>query len=196
MTDSRPNPQTLAELSPPILAEVIRQFRSARNDILRYGVWNLRNVSDEEFNHLDDARLFNYFRQDLLETRFVDRGRRVDLVQVWNWFEHQLTGVEPLLVDGREVILNVQDKDIEKARKRVAELDSFLPALRSGDMDQFRRVKYKLRRTVMRLTYDIHHLNKRLEKYRKNVGLGAPRGQAVEGIESAAEQRAPAAANV
>ena len=36
--------------------------------------------------HLDDRRLFGYFRQDLLETRFLSKGRRVDLIQLWNWF--------------------------------------------------------------------------------------------------------------
>ncbi len=178
--ETRPDPQTLAELSPPILEEVIRQFRSARNDVLRYGVWNVRNVSDEEFNHLDDGRLFNYFRQDLLETRFVDRGRRVDLLQVWKWFDDQLSGVEPLLLNGREVILNIQDKDVDKLRIRTTELATFLPMLRSGDIDAFKRVKYKLRRTLLRLTYDIHHLNKRLEKYRKSTGARPPRGPSID----------------
>jgi hypothetical protein len=87
-----------------------------------------------------------------------------------------MSGVEPLLVDGEEVFLNIQDKDLEKVRKRIQEIHSFLPTLRGDDLDAFRRVKYKLRRTVMRLTYDLHHLFKRLEKYRKNIFMssGAP----------------------
>ena len=88
---------------------------------------------------------------------------------VWNWFDDQLNGSVPLIVDGEEVMLVVVDKDLEKVRKRIAEIKSFLPALRSNDIEQFRRMKYKLRRTVMRLTYDLHHVYKRLEKYRKNV---------------------------
>jgi hypothetical protein len=83
-----------------------------------------------------------------------------------------MSGVDPLLVDGEEVFLNIQDKDLEKVRKRIAEIHSFLPSLRSDDMDGFRRVKYKLRRTVMRLTYDLHHVFKRLEKHRKNFFMG------------------------
>jgi hypothetical protein len=79
-----------------------------------------------------------------------------------------MSGVEPLLVDGEELFLNIQDKDLEKVRKRIAEIQSFFSTLRGDDLDAFRRVKYKLRRTVMRLTYDLHHLFKRLEKYRKN----------------------------
>lgn len=165
---------TLAELPPNLLEEVIRQFRAARNDILRYGVWNLKNLSDTDFNNIDDKKLFDYFRQDLLETRFVDRGRRLDIVQIWQMFDHQLSGTEPLLLAKEEYLLDVQDKDVEKARKRVAEIASFLPTLRTGDFDGFRRIKYKLRRVVMRLTYDIHHLNKRLEKYRKQKGVSSP----------------------
>lgn len=164
--------QSLQDLDKPILLEVIRQFRATRSDILRYGVWNVRNMSEEEFKVLDDQRLFDYFRQDLLETRFVDRGRRVDIVQVWHWFDDQLSGVEPLLINGREHLLNVEDKDIEKVRKRIADIKGFLPVLQEEDMATFRRIKYKLRRTVMRLTYDIHNLNKRLEKYRKRLGGG------------------------
>ena len=83
-----------------------------------------------------------------------------------------MSGLEPMLIDGAEVFVNIQDKDLEKVRKRIAEIQAFLPTLRSEDLDAFRRVKYKLRRTVMRLTYDLHHLFKRLEKYRKNVGAG------------------------
>jgi hypothetical protein len=171
-----PEPQSLAQLPLKILDEVIRQLRSTRNDIIRYGVWNVRNVTDEEFNKTDDRKLLGYFRQDLLETRFLSKGRRIDLVQLWRWFDDQMCGVEPLLVGEDEVFLNIQDKDLEKVRKRIVEIESFFPALRSDDLEQFRRVKYKLRRTVMRLTYDLHHIFKRLEKYRKNIFVsgGAP----------------------
>lgn len=189
MTDSRaaidsaqrqalPEPQTLAQLPFPILEEVIRQLRSTRNDIIRYGVWNIRNLNDDEFNKTDDRKLLGYFRQDLLETRFLSKGRRIDLIQLWRWYDDQMSGTEPLLMpDGRELFLNITDKDLEKVRKRIAEIQSFFPTLRSDDLDAFRRVKYKLRRTVMRLTYDLHHLFKRLEKYRKNLLMasGAPR---------------------
>lgn len=160
-----------SDLSAPILDEVIRQFRAARNDILRYGVWNTRNLSDEEFNRIDDQRLFDYFRQDLLETRFLNKGRRADLLQVWGWFDDQMSGAVPLLVNGQEeATLEIQDRDLEKVRKRIADVASFMAILRSGDFDSFRKVKYKLRRTVMRLTYDLHHLSKRLDKYRRNLG--------------------------
>ena len=164
-----PEAQSLAQLPLKILEEVIRQLRSTRNDIIRFGVWNIRNLTDDEFNKTDDRKLFGYFRQDLLETRFLSKGRRIDLVQLWRWFDDQMSGIEPLLVDKREVFLNVQDKDLDKVRKRIEEIQSFLPALRSDDLDGFRRVKYKLRRTVMRLTYDLHHVFKRLEKHRKNI---------------------------
>ena len=172
-----PEAQSLAQLPLKILEEVIRQLRSTRNDIIRYGVWNIRNLTDDEFNKTDDRKLLGYFRQDLLETRFLSKGRRIDLVQLWRWFDDQMNATEPLLVEGREVFLNIQDKDLEKVRKRIEEIQSFLPALRSDDLDGFRRVKYKLRRTVMRLTYDLHHVFKRLEKHRKNIFLssGAPR---------------------
>jgi hypothetical protein len=163
-----PEPHDLKSLPFKQLEEVLRQLRSTRNDIMRYGVWNIRNVSDEEFNRLDDRRLLGYFRQDLLETRFLSKGRRVDLIQLWRWFDDQMSGVEPMLVETEEVFLNVHDKDLDKVRKRVAEIQSFIPTLRSDDLEAFKRVKYKLRRTVMRLTYDLHHLFKRLEKYRKN----------------------------
>ena len=163
-------PQTLAQVPFKILEETIRQLRSTRNDIIRYGVWNTRNLTDEEFNHTDDRKLLGYFRQDLLETRFLSKGRRVDLIQLWHWFDDQMNGVEPMLIDGEELFLNVQDKDLEKVRKRIAEIHAFLPTLRGDDLEAFKRVKYKLRRTVMRLTYDLHHLFKRLEKYRKNIG--------------------------
>src|SRR6476659_686988 len=180
-------PQTLAQVPFKILDETLRQLRSTRNDIIRYGVWNTRNLTDEEFNRADDRTLFGYFRQDLLETRFLSKGRRVELIQLWNWFDDQMSGVEPLLVDGQEVFLNVQDKDLEKVRKRIAEIQAFLPTLRADDLEAFKRVKYKLRRTVMRLTYDLHHLFKRLEKYRKNFGAGAaPRPERVP-LEAVAE---------
>jgi len=171
-----PEPQTLAQLPFSILEEVIRQLRSTRNDIIRYGVWNIRNLNDDEFNKTDDRKLLGYFRQDLLETRFLSKGRRVDLVQLWHWYDDQMSGIEPLLIEGRETTVNIQDKDLEKVRKRIAEIQSFFPTLRGDDLDAFRRVKYKLRRTVMRLTYDLHHLFKRLEKYRKNLMMasGAP----------------------
>jgi hypothetical protein len=171
-----PEAQTLAQLPFKILDEVIRQLRSTRNDIIRFGVWNTRNLTDDEFNKTDDRKLLGYFRQDLLETRFLSKGRRIDLVQLWNWYDDQMRGIEPLLVEGQEVFLNIQDKDLEKVRKRIAEIQSFFATLRGDDLDAFRRVKYKLRRTVMRLTYDLHHLFKRLEKYRKNIFIssGAP----------------------
>jgi hypothetical protein len=167
-----PEPQTLAQVPVKVLEEVIRQMRSTRNDIIRYGVWNIRNLSDEDFNRTDDRKLFGYFRQDLLETRFLSKGRKIDLIQLWNWFDDQMSGVEPLLLDGEEVFLNIQDKDLEKVRKRIAEIQTFFPTLRSDDLEAFKRVKYKLRRTVMRLTYDLHHIFKRLEKYRKNAFAG------------------------
>lgn len=179
--------QTLAQLPFKLLEETIRQLRSTRNDIIRYGVWNVRNLTDEEFNRADDRRLYGYFRQDLLETRFLSKGRRVDLIQLWKWFDDQMSGTEPLLVDGHEVFLNIQDKDLEKVRKRIAEIQAFLPTLRGDDLEAFKRVKYKLRRTVMRLTYDLHHLFKRLEKYRKNFGAAAgPRPERVP-LEAVAE---------
>lgn len=163
-------PQTLAQLPFKVLEETLRQLRSARNDIIRYAVWNTRNVSDEEFNHTDDRKLLGYFRQDLLETRFLSKGRRIDLIQLWRWFDDQMTGTEPMLINAEELFLNIQDKDLEKVRKRIAEIQAFLPTLRGDDLEAFKRVKFKLRRTVMRLTYDLHHLFKRLEKYRKNFG--------------------------
>ncbi len=167
-------PQTLSQLPFKALEEVTRQLRGTRNDIIRYGVWNIRNMTDEEFNRTDDRKLFGYFRQDLLETRFLSKGRRIDLIQLWNWFDVQMSGVEPMLVGTEEVFLNIQDKDLEKVRKRIAEIASFFPTLRGDDLDAFRRVKYKLRRTVMRLTYDLHHLFKRVEKYRKSTFGGGP----------------------
>jgi hypothetical protein len=180
-------PQTLAQLPFKILDETLRQLRSARNDIIRYAVWNIRNVTDEEFNRTDDRKLLGYFRQDLLETRFLSKGRRVDLIQLWRWYDDQMNGVEPMLIGGEEVFLNIQDKDLEKVRKRIAEINAFLPTLRGDDLEAFKRVKYKLRRTVMRLTYDLHHLFKRLEKYRKNFGGPvAPRPERVP-LEAVAE---------
>ncbi|HYH06936.1 MAG TPA: hypothetical protein VEK11_07690 [Thermoanaerobaculia bacterium] len=189
-----PEAQSLAQLPLEILEEVIRQLRSTRNDIIRFGVWNIRNLSDDDFNKTDDRKLLGYFRQDLLETRFLSKGRRIDLIQLWRWFDDQMSGIEPLLIADREIFLNVQDKDLEKVRKRIAEIQSFLPALRGDDLEAFRRVKYKLRRIVMRLTYDLHHLFKRLEKYRKNFftgGLGAPRPERVP-LEAVAEIPEPA----
>ncbi|MEA2338136.1 MAG: hypothetical protein QOE82_2143, partial [Thermoanaerobaculia bacterium] len=123
-----------------------------------------------EFNKTDDRKLLGYFRQDLLETRFLSKGRRIDLVQLWKWFDNEMSGIEPLLIEGQELFLNIQDKDLDKVRKRISEIQSFLPTLRGDDLEAFKRVKYKLRRTVLRLTYDLHHLFKRLEKYRKNFG--------------------------
>ena len=183
-----PEAQSLAQLPLKILEEVIRQLRSTRNDIIRFGVWNIRNITDDEFNKTDDRKLLGYFRQDLLETRFLSKGRRIDLIQLWRWFDDQMTAIEPLLVDGEEVFLNIQDKDLEKVRRRIQEIQSFLPTLRGDDLDAFRRVKYKLRRTVMRLTYDLHHLFKRLEKYRKNLFTGSafPRSERVP-LEAVAE---------
>ncbi len=162
-------PQSLSQLPPKLLEEVLRQLRGTRNDIIRFGVWNVRNLTDDEFNHTDDRKLLGYFRQDLLETRFLSKGRRIDLIQLWHWYDDQMSGVEPLLLDREEVFLNIQDKDLEKVRKRIAEIQSFFPTLRGDDLEAFKRVKYKLRRTVLRLTYDLHHLFKRLEKYRKNT---------------------------
>ncbi len=167
-----PEPQSLAQVPPRILEEVLRQLRGTRNDIIRFGVWNIRNLSDEEFNRTDDRKLLGYFRQDLLETRFLSKGRRIDLIQLWRWFDDQMSGVEPMLLREEEVFLNIQDKDLEKVRKRIAEIQSFFPTLRGDDLEAFKRVKYKMRRTVMRLTYDLHHLFKRLEKYRKNLFVG------------------------
>src|SRR5437879_8751201 len=180
-------PQSLSQLPFKVLEETLRQLRSTRNDIIRYAVWNVRNVSDEEFNRTDDRKLLGYFRQDLLETRFLSKGRRIDLIQLWKWFDDQMSGLEPMLIDGEEVFLNIQDKDLEKVRKRIAEIQAFLPTLRSEDLDAFRRVKYTLRRTVMRLTCDMHHHFKRLEKYRKNFGADlAPRPERVP-LEAVAE---------
>jgi len=185
MTDKQS--QTLAEVSFKVLEETIRQLRGTRNDIIRYGVWNARNLTDDQFNRTDDRKLLGYFRQDLLETRFLSKGRRIDLIQLWKWFDDQMTGLEPMLIDGEEVFLDIHDKDLEKVRKRIAEIQAFLPTLRSEDLDAFRRVKYKLRRTVLRLTYDLHHLFKRLEKYRKNFGAGlAPRPERIP-LEAVAE---------
>jgi hypothetical protein len=183
-----PEPQSLAQVPQKVLEEVIRQLRSTRNDIIRFGVWNIRNLSDEDFNRTDDRKLFGYFRQDLLETRFLSKGRRIDIIQLWKWFDNEMSGVEPMLIDHEEVFVNIQDKDLEKVRKRIAEIESFLPTLRGDDLEAFKRAKYKLRRTVMRLTYDLHHLFKRLEKYRKNIFLqgGAPRPERIS-LEAVAE---------
>ena len=185
--ETLPEPQTLAQVPFKVLEETIRQLRSTRNDIIRYGVWNIRNMTDEEFNRTDDRKLLGYFRQDLLETRFLSKGRRIDLIQLWRWFDDQTIGTEPMLIDGEEIFLNIQDKDLEKVRKRIVEIQAFLPTLRGDDLEAFKRVKYKLRRTVMRLTYDLHHLFKRLERYRKNFGGAvAPRAERVP-LEAVAE---------
>jgi hypothetical protein len=157
-----------------VLDETLRQLRGTRNDIIRYAVWNTRNLTDDEFNHADDRKLLGYFRQDLLETRFLSKGRKIDLIQLWHWFDDQMTGTEPMLINGEELFINVQDKDLDKVRKRISEIQSFLPTLRGDDLEAFKRVKYKLRRTVLRLTYDLHHLFKRLEKYRKNFAGPMP----------------------
>lgn len=183
MTDANEHDQTeggegrrdLQHLEPAVLEEVVRQFRAVRNDILRNGVWSVRNLSDEEFNHTDDLRLLGYFQSDLLETRFLSKGRRVTLVDVWNWFDDLMKGAAPLEIGDRKVYLEIVDKDLEKVRKRISEIRSFLPLLEEGDLDTFKRAKFKLRRTVMRMTYDIHHLAKRFDKYRKNAGLGRHR---------------------
>jgi len=181
-----PEPQSLSQVPQKVLEEVIRQLRSTRNDIIRFGVWNIRNLSDEDFNRTDDRKLFGYFRQDLLETRFLSKGRRIDIIQLWKWFDNEMSAVEPMLIDGEEVFVNIQDKDLEKVRKRIAEIESFLPTLRGDDLEAFKRAKYKLRRTVMRLTYDLHHLFKRLEKYRKNIfmqgGPGRPERVTLEAV--------------
>ena len=158
-------------LEPKVLEEVVRQFRASRNDILRNGVWNIRNLTDDEFNHADDLRLLGYFQSDLLETKFLSKGRRVNLVEVWGWFDDLMKGAAPIELEGRDVYLNVNDKDLDKVRKRIDEIRSFLPLLEEGDLEAFKRAKFKLRRTVMRLTYDIHHLAKRFDKYRKSAGL-------------------------
>lgn len=163
---------TLADLERDELIEVIRQFRAVRNDLLHFGAWNNRNMSEDEFKQISDEKLFGYFKQDLLETRIVDRGRRVNVVEVWRWFDDLISGIEPIFIHGEEVMLYVSDKDIEKLRTRMTEIDGFLPILRDDDFSGFRRVKYKLRRTVMRMTYDLHNLNKRLEKHRKSRGGG------------------------
>ena len=36
-------PQTLSQLPFKVLEETLRQLRSARNDIIRFGVWNIRD---------------------------------------------------------------------------------------------------------------------------------------------------------
>src|SRR3954464_1586340 len=165
-----PEPQTLAQVPFRVLEEVIRQLRSTRNDIIRFGVWNIRNLTDEDFNRTDDRKLFGYFRQDLLETRFLSKGRRIDIIQLWKWFDNEMSGIEPMLIDGEEMFVNIQDKDLEKVRKRIAEIESFLPTLRGDDLEAFKRVKHKLRRTVLRLTHPPPPLFSRLEKSRKNSG--------------------------
>src|SRR3954451_20926176 len=107
-------PQTLAQVPFKILDETLRQLRSTRDDIIRYGVWNTRNLTDDEFNHADDRKLLGSFRQDLLETRFLSKGPKTELTQLWLWFDDQMTGAEPMLIVGEEFFVNVQDKDLEK----------------------------------------------------------------------------------
>src|ERR1700716_2302062 len=96
-------PQTLAQVPFKILEETLRQLRSTRNDIIRFGVWNVRTLSDDEFNRTDDRKLLGYFRQGLRETRFLSKGRRIVLIQLWRCFDDQMTGVEPMLIDTQEV---------------------------------------------------------------------------------------------
>lgn len=190
-------PRSLSQLPVRTLEEVFRQLRSIRNDLVRFGVWNIRNLTDDEFNRMGDPKLIGFFRNDLLETRLLSKGRRVDIVQVWNWFDHMLSGVEPLLVGDQEVFLNIQDKDLDKVRKRISEIQSYFPTLRGDDIEAFHRVKYRLRRTVMRLTYDLHHLYKRVEKHRKNFGslgsetTGVIAAQPVELPETGIEESDP-----
>lgn len=174
--EPRDGTRDLQYLAPPVLDEVVRNFRAIRNDILRYGVWNIRNLTDEEFNHTSDERLMGYFQTDLMETRFLSKGRRVTIVDLWNWFDDIMRGAIPIDVNGKETFLEVHDKDLEKVRKRMDEIREFFPILEEGDLDSFKRAKFKLRRVVMRMTYDIHHLTKRLDKYRKNAGLVRARG--------------------
>lgn len=180
-------------LEPKVLDEVVRQFRAARNDILRNGVWNIRNLTDDEFNKTDDLKLLGYFQSDLLETRFLSKGRRVNVVEVWGWFDDLMKGLAPIEVGDQEIFLEVKDKDLEKVRKRIDEIRGFLPLLESGDLEAFKRAKFKLRRTVMRLTYDIHHLAKRFDKYRKNAGLMRSRSHH-DGHTHAESESAPAMA--
>ena len=72
ITQPQTEPQTLSQLPFKLLEEVLRQLRSTRNDIIRYAVWNIRNLTDDEFNHTDDRKLFGYFRQE----RTASRHRR------------------------------------------------------------------------------------------------------------------------
>jgi len=39
--------QTLSQIQFKLLEETIRQLRSTRNDIIRYAVWNVRNLNDD-----------------------------------------------------------------------------------------------------------------------------------------------------
>ena len=163
-------PQTLAEMPFKVLDETLRQLRGTRNASIRHAGRKNRHRTHEEFNQAHDRKLLGYYRQDLLETRVLWKGRKIDRIQLWHAFDDQMTGTEPMLIGGEEFFVNVQDKDLDKVRKRISEIQSFLPTLRGDDLEAFKRVKYKLRRTVLRLTYDLHHLFKRLEKYRKNFG--------------------------
>src|SRR5258707_12729424 len=139
MLATLPEPHELKALPPKQLEEVIRQLRGTRNDIIRFAVWNVRNLTDDDFNHTDDRKLLGYFRQDLLETRLLSKGRRIDLIQLWEWFDDQMSGTEPMLIDGVEVFLNVQDKDLEKVHKRIAEIHGFFPTLLADDLEAFKR---------------------------------------------------------
>src|SRR5260221_10177383 len=114
-----PEAQTLAQVPQKVLEETIRQLRGTRNDIIRFAVWNVRNLTDDDFNHTDDRKLLGYFRQDLLETRLLSKGRRIDLIQLWEGFDDQMSVTEPMLIDGVQAFLNGQNKNLEKGRKRV-----------------------------------------------------------------------------
>src|SRR5260370_13156486 len=92
-------PQTLAQVPFNVLEETLRQLRSTRNDIIRFGVWNVRNLTDDEFNRTDDRKLLGYFRQDLLETRFLSKGRRIDLIQLWRGVDESMSQPRPRLTD-------------------------------------------------------------------------------------------------
>src|SRR5260221_14106863 len=130
-----PEAQTLAQVPQKVLEETIRQLRGTRNDIIRFAVWNVRNLTDEDFNRTDDRKLLGYFRQDLLETRLLSKGRRIDLIQLWKWFDDQMSGIEPMLIDGDETLLNIQDNDLEKVRKRIAGIQAFLHTLLADDLE-------------------------------------------------------------
>lgn len=171
-------PRSLSELDPSELREVIRHFRFVRSDLLRNAAWNTRNISDDEFRKTPDERAFGYFKQDLLETRLVDRARRLNVVEVWRWFDDIATGHMPVQINGQTVFLRIEDKDIDKVRKRMTDLRGFLPILENDDYSTFKRIRFKLRRTVLRMTYDLHNLMKRMEKYRKRQFEARSSGEA------------------